>query len=166
MAIIKAENTNKKEEKKKVISSVSDEAMERLVQVMTDAPSLVKLANAGWEVRALKPAVQWEIAKIACEVHKVENATYGDVIKGFSTNLPAIVRVITLALLNDKERIENEYEQVYDTLMWESKPSEWAGVLFEILNLQDISFFLQITQVVEIFRQSTLQMKKTMDEQK
>lgn len=166
MAIIKAENTNKKEEKKKVISSVSDEAMERLVQVMTDAPSLVKLANAGWEVRALKPAVQWEISKIACEVHKVDNATYGDVIKGFATNLPAVVRVITLALLNDKERIENEYEQVYDTLMWESKPSEWAGVLFEILNLQDISFFLQITQVVEIFRQSTLQMKKTMDEQK
>ena len=166
MAVIKAENTNKKEENKKVISSVSDEAMERLVQVMTDAPSLVKLANAGWEVRALKPAVQWEIAKIACEVHKVDNATYGDVIKGFATNLPAIVRVITLALLNDKERIENEYELVYDTLMWESKPSEWAGVLFEILNLQDISFFLQITQVVEIFRQSTLQMKKTTDEQK
>lgn len=166
MAIIKAENTNKKEEKKKVISSVSDEAMERLVQVMTDSPSLVKLANVGWEVRALKPAVQWEIAKIACEVHKVDQATYGDVLKGFATNLPAVVRVMTLALLNDKERIENEYDKVYDTLMWESKPSEWANLLFEVLNLQDISFFLQITQVVEMFRHTTLQRKTTMEEQK
>ena len=73
---------------------------------------------------------------------------------------------MTLALLNDKERIENEYEKVYDTLMWESKPSEWANLLFEVLNLQDISFFLQITQVVEMFRQTTLQRKTTMEEQK
>ena len=168
MGIKKAENNNiKRESKKKVVEKVaSDESMEKLVRVMTDAPSLVKLANAGWEVRALKPAVQWEIAKIACEIHKVENATYGDVLKGFATSLPDVVRVITLALLNDKKRIDEEYDLVYDTLMWESNPSEWANVLLEILNLQDIGFFLQITQVTEIFRQSTLQRKKTMDELK
>lgn len=168
MGIQKAENNNiKREAKKKVVGkSASDESMEKLVRVMTDAPSLVKLANAGWEVRALKPAVQWEIAKIACEIHKVENATYGDVLKGFATSLPDVVRVITLALLNDKKRIDEEYDLVYDTLMWESNPSEWANVLLEILNLQDIGFFLQITQVTEIFRQSTLQRKKTMDELK
>lgn len=168
MGIQKAENNNiKREAKKKVVGkSASDESMEKLVRVMTDAPSLVKLANAGWEVHALKPAVQWEIAKIACEIHKVENATYGDVLKGFATSLPDVVRVITLALLNDKKRIDEEYDLVYDTLMWESNPSEWANVLLEILNLQDIGFFLQITQVTEIFRQSTLQRKKTMDELK
>ncbi len=152
------------EPNKPVFKEASDDAMERLVKVMTNAPSLVKLANAGWEVRALKPAVQWEIAKVACEIHKVENATYGDVLTGFAKNLPAVVRVITLALLNDKERIKNEYDTVYDTLMWESNPSEWASVLLEILNLQDIGFFLQITQVTEIFRQSTLQRKRTMEE--
>lgn len=150
---------------KPTFKEASDEAMEKLVKVMTDAPTLVKLANAGWEVHALKPAVQWEIAKIACEIHNVENATYGDVLTGFAKNLPAVVRVITLALLNDKKRIENEYQVVYDTLMWESKPSEWANVLFEILNLQDIGFFLQITQVTEIFRQSTLQKKRMMGDQ-
>ena len=168
MAIEKAKYSNKKrdEVKKASFKEASDDSMERLVRVMTDAPSLVKLANAGWEVRALKPAVQWEIAKIACEIHKAENATYGDVLKGFATSLPDVVRVITLALLNDKKRIEEEYDTVYDTLMWESNPSEWANVLLEILNLQDIGFFLQITQVTEIFRQSTLQRKKAMDELK
>lgn len=168
MAVKKAIYNNKKrdEAKKKDFKEASDESMEKLVRVMTDAPTLVKLANAGWEVRALKPAVQWEIAKIACEIHKAENASYGDVIKGFATSLPDVVRVITLALLNDKKRIEEEYDLVYDTLMWESNPSEWANVLLEILNLQDIGFFLQITQVTEIFRQSTLQRKKTMEELK
>jgi hypothetical protein len=168
MAVQKAIYNNKKrdEARKKEFKEASDESMEKLVRVMTDAPTLVKLADAGWEVRALKPAVQWEIAKIACEIHKAENASYGDVLKGFATSLPDIVRVITLALLNDKKRIEEEYDLVYDTLMWESNPSEWANVLLEILNLQDIGFFLQITQVTEIFRQSTLQRKKTMEELK
>ena len=165
MAVKKAINTNIKKNEK-VFKEASDDAMEKLVRVMTDSPTLVKLANAGWEVRALKPAVQWEIAKIACDIHKAENASYGDVLKGFATSLPDVVRVITLALLNDKKRIEEEYDTVYDTLMWESNPSEWATVLLEILNLQDIGFFLQITQVTEIFRQTTLQRKKTMDEQK
>lgn len=160
---IKAEYNNKKrdEAKRKAAKVASDESMEKLVRVMTDAPSLVKLANAGWEVRALKPAVQWEIAKVACEIHQVENASYGDILTEFAKNLPAVVRVITLALLNDKKRIEEEYDLVYDTLMWESNPSEWANVLLEILNLQDIGFFLQITQVTEIFRQITLQKRRT-----
>ena len=162
MAIEKAKYSNKARETKNTAKPASDESMEKLVRVMTDAPSLVKLADAGWEVRALKPAVQWEIAKVACEIHQVENASYGDILTEFAKNLPAVVRVITLALLNDKKRIEEEYDLVYDTLMWESNPSEWANVLLEILNLQDIGFFLQITQVTEIFRQMTLQKRKTM----
>jgi hypothetical protein len=162
MAIEKAKYSNKARETKNTVNPASDESMEKLVRVMTDAPSLVKLADAGWEVRALKPAVQWEIAKVACEIHQVENASYGDILTEFAKNLPAVVRVITLALLNDKKRIEEEYDLVYDTLMWESNPSEWANVLLEILNLQDIGFFLQITQVTEIFRQMSLQKKKTM----
>jgi hypothetical protein len=165
MAIEKAKYSNKARETKNTVKPASDESMEKLVRVMTDAPSLVKLADAGWEVRALKPAVQWEIAKVACEIHQVENASYGDILTEFAKNLPAVVRVITLALLNDKKRIEEEYDLVYDTLMWESNPSEWANVLLEILNLQDIGFFLQITQETEIFRHMTLQKRKMMEGQ-
>lgn len=162
MAIVKAENTNTK--KQDSFKPASDEAMMKLAKVMTDAPTLVKLADAGWEVRALKPAVQWEIAKIACDIHEVENASYGDVLNGLAKSLPNIVRVVTLALLNDKKRIEEEYDAVYDMLMWETNPSEWANLLLEILNLHDIGFFLQITQVTEIFRQATLQKRKTVDQ--
>lgn len=167
MAIIKAVNTAKEKEKAKLnIKVASDDAMERLVKVMTNEPTLVKLADIGWEVTALKPAVQWEIAKCACQIHKIEEASFGDVLKGLAENLPNIVRIVTLALLNDKKRIENEYDKVYDTLMWESNPSEWATLLYEILNLQDVNFFFAITQTTEIFRTTTLARKKTMKEQK
>lgn len=158
----------KEKKTKKIVEAknASDESMERLVRIMTDSPTLAKLAGTEWEIRALKPAVQWEIAKIACNIHNVEKATYGDVLKGFSENLPAVVRVVTLALLNDKKRIDEDYDMVYETLMWESKPSEWATILYEILQLQDVGFFFQITQATEMFRQTTLQRKKTIAEQK
>ena len=159
-------NKSEKSKKDANVKFASDEAMEKLVKVMTDSPTLVKLADADWEVRALKPAVQWEISKIACEIHNVEKATYGDILKSFSTNLPAVCKVITLALLNNKERIEKEYDKVYDTLMWETSQKDWANVLFEILSLQDIGFFFQITDAIEIFRQSTLQRKMKTEELK
>lgn len=161
---MKEKKINKKNDAE--VKNASDESMERLVRIMTDSPTLAKLAGTEWEIRALKPAVQWEIAKIACNIHNVEKATYGDVLKGFAENLPAVVRVVTLALLNDKKRIEEDYDTVYETLMWESKPSEWATILYEILQLQDVGFFFQITQATEMFRQTTLQRKKTIAEQK
>lgn len=152
--------------KKEDIRQASDESMERLAKIMTDSPSRAKLAGTEWEIRALRPAVQWEIAKVACEIHAIDKATFGDIFKSFATNLPALVRIITLALLNDKERIKKEYDKVYETLMWDSNPSEWATLLFEVLEMQDIGFFLQIMEVTEMFRQTTLQRKMTMKEQK
>lgn len=163
--IKKAENTNKPQ--KEVVDNVaSDESMEKLARIMTDAPSLVKLAGTEWEVRALKPAVQWEIARLACEIKKTESSTYGDIIKDLATNIPTVVRIITLALLNDKERIERDFDRVYDTLMWEANVNEFGTLLFEVLQLQDVSFFFQTREVIEMFRQITLQKKKMMNERK
>ena len=169
MAFVKLKDDKleaKKTEARASIKEASDDAMEKLAKVMTNEPTLVKLADIGWEVTALKPAVQWEIAKLACGVHKVEKASFGDILTSLSGNLPDMVKIVTFALLNDKERIKNEFDEVYDTLMWESNPSEWATLLFEILNLMDVNFFFAITQTIETFRTMTLTRKKTMEEQK
>ena len=164
--VIKATRSNKSvQNAKETVRRASDEAIEKLARVMTDAPSIVKLAGIGWNITALKPAVQWEIAKLACDIKREEKASFGDVLRGLSTNLPAIIRIVTLALLNDKKRIEEEYDRVYDTLMWESNPSEWANLLYEVLQLIDVGFFFQITDAVEMFRQLVLQKRTMMDEQ-
>ena len=164
--VIKATRSNKSAQNaKETVRRASDEAMAQLARVMTDAPSIVKLAGIGWNITALKPAVQWEIAKLACDIKREEKASFGDVLRGLSTNLPAIIKIVTLALLNDKKRIEEEYDRVYDTLMWESNPSEWANLLYEVLQLIDVGFFFQITDAVEMFRQLVLQKRTMMDEQ-
>lgn len=130
---------------------ISDESMERLARIMNDSPSIVKLHGTEWRIKGLKPGVQWLIAEQACQIVKGEKLSMGDVIKEFSVNLPAVVNVITLALLNDKDRIfsdydkrelSEEYHQIYDLLMWgEYDMKDWALLLGEILNLISTDFF-------------------------
>lgn len=153
-----------KEENKKITpnSPLSDKAMERLAQIMNDSPTIVKLQGTEWKITALKPGTQWLIAEEACKIVKGENLSMGDVIKEFATNIPSVARVITLALLNDKEKINgDEYTQVFDQLMWgEYDVKDWATLLVEILNLLDVDFFFASTNVIQTVRSQALGRKK------
>ena len=142
------------------------EAMERLIQLMNDSPTIAKLANTEWKITALKPAVQWMISEEACKIEKVEKATFSDVLKGLSQQIPMVCRIITLALLNNKEKIENEYDKVYDTLFWECNIKDWAQLLFEVLSLIDVDRFFFIIESTQMFRQLTLDRKMMMEERK
>lgn len=163
--IIKVElsDSKKKElENNNSNKEVSNDAMYKLAKIMTDSPSLVKLAGTEWEIRALKPAVQWEIARIGCEITTKDNATMGDIFKDLAANIPQVAKVITYALLNDKEKIEKYFDKVYDIVMWEGNISEYANILYEILNLQDVSFFFQTKEVISMIKNSALQKKHLM----
>ena len=144
------------------ISPLSDAAMERLAQIMNDSPTIVKLQGTEWEIRALKPGTQWMIAEEACKIVKGENLSMGDVIKEFAINIPSVARVITLSLLNDKKRIDSEeYQQVYDQLLWgDYDIKDWATLLVEILNLLDVDFFFASTNVIQTVRNQALMRKK------
>lgn len=138
------------------------EAMEQLIRVMNDSPTIAKLNGTAWEIHALKPGTQWLIAEETCKIAAGENLSMGDVIKRFAVNLPAICRVLTLALLNDKQRINsNEYQEVYDTLLWgDYQLKDWATLLMEAINLIDIDFFFATTNAVQTVK-TILQRKTT-----
>ena len=142
-------------------SPISDEAMARLAQIMNDSPTIVKLGGTEWKIRALKPGTQWMIAEEACNIIKKEKLSMGDVIKEFSTNIPSVAKVITLALLNDKNKIHGkEYQQVYDQLLWgDYDIKDWATLLVEILNLIDVDFFFASTNVIQTIRSQALTRK-------
>lgn len=146
---------------------ISGESMERLARLMNDSPTITSLHGTEWEIHALKPGTQWLIAEEACKIVKGENMAMGDVIKEFATNMPAVARVITLALLNDKGKIYGQqYQQVYDTLMWgEYNIKDWAQLLFEVVSLVDVDFFFASTNAVATLRMMTLERKMTMKEQ-
>lgn len=161
--------------KKKEIKEVSLEAMERLAQVMNDSPTIAKLADTEFSITALKPGTQWMIAEESCKIQKAEKGNMVDIIKQYSVNLPSVVHVITLAILNDKDRIfsdykrkiySEEYEAVRDTIMWNTKQKYWIGLLVEIMNLLSMDYFFEITNAIAMIREMALGIKTKMEEQK
>lgn len=161
--------------KKKEVKEVPLEAMERLAKVMNDSPTLVKLGKTEFKITALKPGTQWLIAEESCRIQKAEKGNMEDVIKQFSVNIPSVVKVITLAILNDRDRIfsdygkkvySSEYKAVYDTILWETDNRYWLNLLVEIMNLLSLDYFFQVTNAIAMIREMALGRKKKMEEQK
>lgn len=176
MAVYRSTKKKALDVKKPKEVKVSDESMERLARLMNDSPSLIKLHNTEWMITSLKPGAQWLIAEKACEIVKGEKLSMGDVIKEFASNIQAVVHIITIALLNDKDLIfsdydsksySEEYHKIFDELMWgEYEIKDWAILLAEILNLINTDFFFESTNVIQTVREMTLGRKMTMKELK
>ena len=148
----------------------SIDAQERLAEILTDSPHLVSLAGSVWEVKALRMGTQWMIAKKCIEVHKGDSNSFGDVIKSFATCVPAVLEVLTLALLNDKKLIFKDgrdggeysdlFKTTYDTLKWQCDVREFAPLLLETLQLLDTGFFFSALDMLQIFRASVTEKKR------
>lgn len=175
--IVKAVNSKKKEEPKKDLpNEVSLEAQARLAEILSDSPRLVSLNGTEWEIRALRMGTQYLIAQEVIKINKVENATYGDVVKQFAVNIPSVLKILTFALLNDKNKIFNEgdenagfselYEATYNTLAWDCEVSEFGNIFLETLQLLDVSFFMESCRIVEMFKVATTARRTTTKEQK
>ena len=88
---------------------------------------------------------QWLIAQKAIDVNKAESSTMGDILKQFAVNMPAVIDVITLALLNDKNKIYQNgrecegfsdlYRTTRDTLTWDCDPTKFAELLLDIFQI-------------------------------
>lgn len=154
---------------------ISLDAMERLAKVMNDSPTIAKLGKTEFALTALKPGTQWLIAEESCKIMKAEQGNFKDVIKQFSINIPSVVKVITLAILNDKDRIfknykekeySDEYQIVYETILWETNQEGWLSLLVEIMNMLSMDYFFQSTNAIAMIREAALGRKMKMEEQK
>lgn len=155
--------------------NISLASMEKLAKVMNNTPSIIKMAQTEFAITALKPGTQWLIAEEACKIMKAEQGNFNDVIKQFAVNIPTVVKVLTLAILNDKDRIFSDYNKriyskeffsVYDTIMWETDSKGWIGLLVEIMNMLSMDYFFESTNAIAMIREMALGRKKTMEEQK
>lgn len=143
------------------------DAMERLAKVMNDSPTILKLGKNSFEIKALKPGTQWLIAEEAMKMKRNETDSFGDIIKEFAKNIPSVARVVTLAILNDKEKINGEdYNKVYETIMWDTELKDWVTLLVEILQMLSLDYFFDSTNVITMIREMALGRKTKMEEQK
>ena len=177
--IIKAVNTRKKKEDNEVKQEVrmaSMEAQEKLVEILNDSPHIVSLNGTEYEVRALRMGTQYLIAQEVIAINKVENANFGDIVRQFSKNIPSVIKIITLCILNDKKRIykdgieslgfSDEYYGLYDTLMWEGNINEYGNLLFACLQMLDVSVFFQVQDTLSVFCTRVTMMREKTKERK
>lgn len=174
--IIKAAGKPKEAPKKESPVEVSLEAQERLAEILSDSPRLVSLNGTDWEIKALRMGTQYLIAQEVIKINKEESATFGDIMNQFAVNIPSMLKILTLALLNDKNKIYRDgdegagfsdlYEATYNTLAWECNVNEFGNILLETLQLIDVGFFTESCRIVEMFRVATTARRTTTKEQK
>lgn len=151
------------------------EDQERLVEIMNDSPRICSFDGTDWEVRALKPGTQWLIAQEAIAIQKKEDASFGDIIRSFAESLPAVAKVITLCLLNDRRRIyadghsgelSEEFYSTYETILWDTDQKHWIALLVEVMKMLDMECFFAATSSIRTLRRRTLERKTTEQERR
>lgn len=173
MAIVKAqlnEEIKKRIEGEKDALSVSIDAQQRLAEILNDSPRLVSLNGTPWEVRALRMGTQWLMAQKIIEIDKSETGTFGDVMRHFAVNIPAVLDILTLCLLNDRHKIYQDgeptkgfsdlYRATRNTLEWDCDVSQFGNLLFEVFQMIDVSFFTEALDMLQIFRATVTEKKR------
>ena len=113
---------------------------------------------------------QWLMAQKIIEIDKSESGTFGDVMKHFAVNIPAVLDIITLCLLNDRHKIYKDgeptkgfselYRATRNTLEWDCDVSQFGQLLFEVFQMIDVSFFTEALDMLQIFRATVTEKKR------
>lgn len=142
------------------------DAQFRLAAILNDSTRTIRLGKKEYELRALRTGTQWLIAQECCKIAKNEQMSLTDLVKQFATSVPSVCRCITLAILNDKDKIAGEeYQTTYDEILWETSQADWIKVLVEVLQMINLDFFFQASTIVMSFKELTLKMKTKNQEQ-
>ena len=141
------------------------DAMMRLSEVINDTPTIVEIGGKKYNITALKIGTQILIAEETSKVQKHQEGNMVDVFKSFANSIPAVIRCIAFAILNDKDKIYQDYskrefsEEFYATcekIEWESDRQQWMAILVEIIRKIDISFSFTITEQMSMIRDLTM----------
>ena len=74
-------------------------------------------------------------------------------------------------MLNDKNKIYQNgdpnqgfsrlFKKTYDTIMWHADKSDMASIMLDCLQMVDTSFFMEALGMLQIFRASVTEKKRT-----
>lgn len=157
-------------EEKKEISEL--DAQNLLAQVLNNTPIPIEIDGTEYQITSLKLGVQNLIAEETCKIQKAQDGNMVDIYKQFAQSIPAVIRCLCYAVLNDKDRIfkdyakreySDEYQSLYENLEWCSDRNKWMEILVNVMQRIDISFFFQAVSTLTMIRDSALTTRKTIE---
>lgn len=140
-----------------------------LAEVLNDTPTEIVIADRTYYITALKLGVQNLIAEESCRIQQAQEGNLYDLYQQFAKSIPAVIRCLCYAVLNDKDKIfkdyrrreySDEFQTLYEQLEWESDKSKFIEVLVEVMSKINIDFFLQAASMLTMMRDSALKTKK------
>lgn len=155
------------EENKKEITEI--QAQELLAQVLNNTPIPIEVDGTTYQITALKLGVQNLIAEESCKIQKAQEGNMLDLFKQFAQSIPAVIKCLCYAILNDKDRIfknyakrehSDEYQVLYESLEWCSDRSTWMEILVQIMNRIDLNFFYYAVTTLTTLREQSLTTRK------
>lgn len=149
-------------------------AMERLSQVITDAPTIITIGDEKYAITALKMGTQNLIAEETNKIQRAKEGNLIDVYKQFAISMPSIIRCLAYAILNDKDKIFKNYQMreysdefivLCERIEWESDRKTWLQTLVEVMQRLNLDFFFQTADTLTTIRDMALKTRKTMNVQ-
>lgn len=173
MPIYKAKSDVKQrmKQQERELLQVSDEAQNRLAEILADGFTVEKCAGTEWEIRSLRMGTEHLIVNEICKLNIENGAKYGDVLHELKNAMPTLWNVFTLILLNDKDKIYQNgdtsqgfsklFYKTRKTIEWYANKEELSSILLTTLKLLDVSFFMDALAMLQIFRASVTEKKRT-----
>lgn len=145
------------------------DAQTLLAEVLNDTPTKIVIAGKTYHITALKLGVQNLIAEESCKIQQSQEGNLYDLYQQFAKSVPAVIRCLCYAVLNDKNKIfkdyrtreySDEFQTLYEQLEWESDKTKFIEVLVDVMNKINIDFFLQAASMLTMMRDSALKTRK------
>ena len=145
------------------------DAQTLLAEVLNDTPTKIVIAGQTYHITALKLGVQNLIAEESCKIQQAQEGNLYDLYQQFAKSVPAVIRCLCYAVLNDKNKIfkdyrtreySDEFQTLYEQLEWESDKTKFIEVLVDVMNKINIDFFLQAASMLTMMRDSALKTRK------
>ena len=145
------------------------DAQTLLAEVLNDTPTKIVIAGQTYHITALKLGVQNLIAEESCKIQQAQEGNLYALYQQFAKSVPAVIRCLCYAVLNDKNKIfkdyrtreySDEFQTLYEQLEWESDKTKFIEVLVDVMNKINIDFFLQAASMLTMMRDSALKTRK------
>ncbi len=149
---------------------VSQSTSKRLIDIMADNPTLVKIKDKEYEIRGLRTYSRIKIAEVYNKIVETEKSVENIILKS-ATNLRYSAEIIAIILLNhtftaDNKDNEVRIEQMTSRVMLETEDeNEWSPIIIQAVNSLNIEAVFMITASAKVISTSLLMRKKRMEEQ-
>lgn len=149
---------------------VSKEAAKRLIDIMADSPTLVKLGENEWSIRDLRTYSRVKIAEVFTKI-EITDETVQNIILKEATNLKYSAEIIAIILLNhtfteDIEDNEKRIKQMTTKVLLETTDeTEWIPIVLQAVNGLSVEVLFQISLLGKVIVSSITTRKKQIVEQ-